>query len=55
MTVTEITLRNIMFTEKMAWNGDFINLNLGLIKGNKRNFIIDTGLGSGSVEPILDY
>lgn len=55
MKITEVTPRNIMFTEKMAWNGQDINLNLGLILGSKRNYIIDTGLGSGSVAPILTF
>jgi len=30
------------------------DLNLGLVLGLKHNFIIDTGLGSGSVAPILE-
>ncbi|MCL2592911.1 MAG: MBL fold metallo-hydrolase [Defluviitaleaceae bacterium] len=55
MKITKVTARNIMFTEPMVWNGQSINLNLGLILGNKRNYIIDTGLGSGSIEPILKY
>jgi len=31
------------------------DLNLGLILGSRNNYIVDTGLGSGSVAPILDY
>jgi len=52
MKPTKITERNIMFSEPV-W--DDYGLNLGLILGVKHNFIIDTGLGSGSVQPILDY
>ena len=48
----KITNRNIMFTEPMEQDYD---LNLGLIMGTKYNYIIDTGLGSGSVAPILEY
>ena len=48
----KITNRNIMFTEPMGQDYD---LNLGLIMGTKYNYIIDTGLGSGSVAPMLDY
>ena len=44
-----------MFTQTMAWDGQDIDLNMGLILGAKRNYIIDTGLGSGSVAPILEY
>lgn len=51
MKPVQITNRNIMFTQKM---GSY-SLNTGLIIGNKHNFIIDTGLGSGSVAPVLDY
>ncbi len=52
MKPVEISRRNIMFTEKM---GEEYDLNIGLIMGKRHNFIIDTGLGSGSVKPILEY
>ena len=52
MKPIKITDRNIMFTEPM---GSVYSLNLGLILGNRYNFLIDTGLGSGSVAPILDF
>jgi len=52
MKPTKITNRNIMFSEPM---GSEYDLNLGLILGVKHNFVIDTGLGSGSVAPILEY
>jgi len=52
MKPIKITNRNIMFTEPM---GDDYDLNMGAILGTKHNFIIDTGLGSGSVAPVLEY
>ena len=52
MKPTKITERNIMFTEPMTQEYD---LNLGLILGTEHNYIIDTGLGSSSVAPILEY
>ena len=48
----KITGRNIMFSQPMTQDYD---LNLGLILGARNNYIIDTGLGDGSVAPILDY
>jgi len=41
-----------MFSQPM---GKEYDLNLGLILGKAHNYVIDTGLGSGSVLPILDY
>ena len=55
MKTTKVTTHNIMFTQTMAWDGQNSDLNLGLILGKKRNYIIDTGLGSDSVAPILEY
>ena len=52
MKPVKISNRNIMFTEPMGGEYD---LNLGLILGARHNFIIDTGLGSNSVAPILEY
>jgi len=52
MKPIKITNRNIMFTEPM---GEDYDLNMGLILGTKHNFVIDTGLGSGSVAPVLEY
>jgi len=52
MKPVKISERNIMFTEPM---GKEYDLNIGLILGSKHNFIIDTGLGSGSVKPVIDY
>jgi len=52
MKPVKITERNIMFTEPMTRDYD---LNIGLILGKKHNFIIDTGLGSVSVRPVIEY
>ena len=52
MKPVKITDRNIMFTEPM---GQEYDLNMGLIFGNRHNFVIDTGLGSGSVAPLLKH
>jgi glyoxylase-like metal-dependent hydrolase (beta-lactamase superfamily II) len=52
MKPVKITERNIMFTQPMT---DEYDLNLGLVLGVRRNYVIDTGLGSGSVAPILEY
>ncbi|MCL2852212.1 MAG: MBL fold metallo-hydrolase [Defluviitaleaceae bacterium] len=52
MKPIKITDRNIMFTEPMEHG---YGLNLGLILGTNYNYVIDTGLGSGSVTPILEY
>ena len=52
MKPIKITNRNIMFTQPM---GQTYDLNMGLILGTKHNFVIDTGLGSGSVAPVLEY
>ena len=52
MTPIKITNRNIMFTQPMGAEYD---LNLGLILGTRHIYIIDTGLGSGSVAPVLEY
>ena len=52
MKPVKISSRNVMFTEPM---GSEYDLNMGLLLGVKRNYIIDTGLGSNSVRPVLDY
>jgi len=41
-----------MFTEPM---GNMYSLNMGLILGEQFNYLIDTGLGSGSIEAVTDY
>ena len=52
MRAVKISERNIMFTKPTVYGWD---LNLGLILGDKRNYVIDTGVGLSSVQPILDY
>jgi len=41
-----------MFTKPTLYGWD---LNLGLILGDNRNYVIDTGVGKSSVQPILEY
>ena len=51
MKTQKIDERNIVFTYKTPeWD-----LNLHLIMGRNRDYIIDTGLGSESVAPIKEY
>ena len=52
MKPVKLTARNVMFTQPM---GSEYSLNMGLILGVHNNFLIDTGLGSGSVAPVLEY
>jgi len=52
MKTKKITNRTIMFTTR---ENEEYDVNLGLILGEKHNFVIDTGMGSGSVAPILEY
>ncbi|QIK68810.1 MBL fold metallo-hydrolase [Erysipelothrix sp. HDW6C] len=51
MKITKLSYRHTIFTEAFAgWD-----LNLHLIRGNKNNYLIDTGVGSKSVMPILEF
>ncbi len=52
MKITKVTERHILFT--VPENADY-DVNLGLILGEKYNFIIDTGMGASSVNAILEY
>ncbi|NEU04971.1 MBL fold metallo-hydrolase [Clostridium senegalense] len=52
MKINKIKNRSILFTHSVPLGWD---LNLQLIIGNKYNYIIDTGLGSLSIEPIKEY
>ncbi|GAA0126391.1 MBL fold metallo-hydrolase [Clostridium sp. CTA-19] len=52
MKINKIKNRSILFTHSVPLGWD---LNLQLITGNKYNYIIDTGLGSLSIEPIKEY
>jgi len=50
MNIQKIKNRSTLFTyDNGSWD-----LNLHLIRANKYNYIIDTGLGSLSVEPIIE-
>ena len=55
MKPVKITERNIMFTEPMAYQEQTYALNIGLILGKQYNYVVDTGFGSGSIEPVLAY
>lgn len=51
MLINKIKNRGILFTyDNPGWN-----LNVYLIKGEKYNYIIDTGLGSFCIDPVMDY
>ena len=52
MKAVKITDRNIMFTKPTMYGWD---LNLGLLIGDNRNYVIDTGVGRSSVRPVFDY
>jgi glyoxylase-like metal-dependent hydrolase (beta-lactamase superfamily II) len=52
MQAVKLTNRNIIFTEPM---GNEYALNLGLIISKKHNYLIDTGIGSGSITPVMEY
>ncbi|WMJ76074.1 MULTISPECIES: MBL fold metallo-hydrolase [unclassified Sedimentibacter] len=52
MKVEKVKNRNFVFTYSVP---DGWDLNLHLIKGSKNNYVIDTGLGSLSVKPILEH
>ncbi|MGG3505059.1 MBL fold metallo-hydrolase [Paenibacillus lautus] len=52
MEIKKIRNRNILFTYRQPAGWD---LNVQLILGNRYNYIIDTGLGSVSMEPVKEY
>ncbi|MCL2236086.1 MAG: MBL fold metallo-hydrolase [Defluviitaleaceae bacterium] len=53
MKLIKITNRHLMFTQFIKeWGCD---LNLGLILGEHRNYVIDTGLGENSVLPAIEH
>lgn len=52
MEIKQIKTRGTMFTYH---NPSTCDLNLYLIKGERYNYIVDTGLGSLNVEPIKEY
>lgn len=51
MDIEQVKKRNIIFKYNIAeWD-----LNIHLIMGSKYNYVVDTGLGSLSVEPVIAY
>lgn len=51
MKIQKIGTRNVIFTYDLGvWD-----LNIHLLLGDHYNYIIDTGLGSKSVEPVIEY
>ncbi len=50
MKIKKVKNRSILFTYSSDWD-----LNLHLILGSKYNYIIDTGLGPLSIDPIKEY
>ncbi|MCR8642001.1 MBL fold metallo-hydrolase [Paenibacillus sp. N1-5-1-14] len=53
MKIQQINSRNIVFSDDRA--DRFFDLNIHLIMGTKNNYLIDTGLGSEFVQPVLEY
>lgn len=54
MELIKLNERNYMFTQNIEqWGG--LPLNLGLIKAEYRNYLIDTGLGSNNSIEIIEY
>jgi len=53
MKITELTKRNIIFTVPENNEGGYVHM--GLILGEKHNFIIDTGMGESNIKAIRDY
>jgi len=52
MKITKITDRTVLFTVPESAES---YVNLCLIRGDKHNFIIDTGVGESSVNAVLEY
>jgi len=52
MKIQRIKNRSVLFTYNIPSGWD---LNLHLVMGEKYNYIIDTGLGSLSIEPVMEY
>lgn len=52
MKIQTIKSRNVLFTQRVPEGWDY---NIQLIFGKKYNFVVDTGLGSSSVEPVIKY
>ena len=50
MRIQKVKNRGVLFTYSTEWD-----LNLYLIQGEKYNYIIDTGLGPLSIDPVKEY
>lgn len=55
MKPVDITKRNFMFPITLAAFPDYLPTNIGLILGEKRNYLIDTALGKNSVVPVINF
>lgn len=53
MQIKEISKRHVVFMDETVFKGMFVNMHL--IVGESRNYLIDTGLGSESVEYVKQY
>lgn len=52
MKIRKVKNRSVIFT---YYNSPDWDLHLHLIMGQQYNYLIDTGLGSNSIEPVMDY
>jgi glyoxylase-like metal-dependent hydrolase (beta-lactamase superfamily II) len=53
--IIKLTERNILFSQPFHFNGASFVFNIALIMGKRNNFIIDTGFGSESIAPVMEY
>jgi glyoxylase-like metal-dependent hydrolase (beta-lactamase superfamily II) len=53
--IIKLSERNILFSQPFHYNGASFFFNIALILGERHNFIIDTGFGSESIAPVLEY
>jgi len=53
MKITKLTNRNILFSVPENADGGYVHM--GLILGEKYNFIIDTGMGESNINAIRNY
>jgi len=53
MKITKVTKRNILFTVPENNEGGYVHM--GVILGEKNNYIVDTGMGESNVKAMLEY
>ena len=53
--IIKLTARDILFSQPFHFGGASFVFNIALILGERHNFIIDTGFGSESIAPVLEY